>query len=425
MINIDRTKAPEIFTPSGVEAMAERVSTSKKGVKIYSMNFPQFDVIRISLVFRAGTKYQAMPFLANSTVSMLSEGTITKNDKEISDILDFYGLDFDVSIDRDFSVITICALAKFFDETLAILEDITLNPTFPKKEFEILKNKRKDTLKVRREKVDYVALERFSKAIYGNDHPYGATYDENLYNQLTTKDLKDFYDKTYLLNNMFCVTSGNITPEQNERIATICDKFPEREFSILDCSKIDKTPESVYIEKSNSFQSALKIGRRMFIKNHEDFIPMQVLSTVLGGYFGSRLIKNIREEKGYTYSVFSAMVNMEDSGHFVITTEVSAEYTQNAIDEIFKEMKLLQTDLIPESELILVRNVIIGQVLRILDGPFGIADVAIENVQNDTDNRSVGEMIRIINKIESEQLRELAKKYFNKEDMSVVIVGKK
>lgn len=423
-MKIDRAQAPEIFTPNCVEAMAERISTTNKGVKVYSLTFPQFDVIRISLVFRAGTKYQSMPFLANSTISMLSEGTKTKNSKEISDILDFYGLYFDVSIDRDYSVITICCLAKFFDEALAIFEDIILNPIFPQKELKVLKNKRKHTLKMEREKVDYIALENFSKAIYGIDHPYGSTYNENMYDDLTPKDLQTFFEKFYLRNNMFCVASGNMTPEQSSRISDFCDKFPEREFTIVNKSDINKLPETVKIKKKNSLQSAIKIGRRMFAKSHEDFVPMQLLSTVLGGYFGSRLIKNIREDKGYTYSIFAAMVNMEDSGHFVITTEVASEHTKNAVEEIFKEMERLKTDLIPQDELTMVRNVIIGQVLRILDGPFGIADVTIENIQNYTDNRSVGEMIRLISKIESKELQELAKKYFKKENMSIIIVGK-
>ena len=133
----------------------------------------------------------------------------------------------------------------------------------------------------------------------------------------------------------------------------------------------------------------------------------------------------MREDKGYTYSIFAGLINMEDGGHFVISTEVGSEYTQKALEEIFYEMEVLKTELIPEEELVMVRNVIIGQVLRILDGPFGISDVTIESVQNQTDNSSVGQLIRTINEIGAEQLRDMAIKYFNKEEMTVVVVGAK
>ena len=165
MNKIDRTIAPEIYTPNNIEAMSETKQKTPKGVDLYTLDFSQFDVVRLSLVFRAGTKYQSMPFLANSTMSMLSEGTTTHSNKEISDILDFYGIYYDVSMDRDYSVITICSLSKFFEKAMSIFEDIMLHPTFPKKELKTLKAKRKNSLKMEREKVDYIALEKFSEVI--------------------------------------------------------------------------------------------------------------------------------------------------------------------------------------------------------------------------------------------------------------------
>ena len=425
MNKIDRSIAPVMFTPNNVEALTEKVIVTPKGVKIYSLEFPQFDVVRVSMVFRAGSKYQNMPFMAASTLGMLSEGTANKTNKQISDILDFYGIYFDVSIDRDYSIVTICSLSKFFDTAIDILEDIILNPTFPKKELSVLGSKRKNSLKLEREKVDYIALEKFSNSIYGENNPYGVSYSEECYEDLKPKHLKEFYDNHYLLNNLFSVVSGNITPEIIEKISNICDKLPEKEFAIKDCSKFDTEPVTRHIEKEDSLQSAIKVGRLMFTKKHEDFIPMQFLTTVLGGYFGSRLILNVREDKGYTYSIFAGLINMEDGGHFVISTEVGSEYTQKALEEIFYEMEVLKTELIPEEELVMVRNVIIGQILRILDGPFGISDVTIESVQNQTDNSSVGQLIRTINEIGAEQLRDMAIKYFNKEEMTVVVVGAK
>ncbi len=423
MNKINRAIAPPIYIPQNIEAHSEKISLSANGVKLYSLDFNQFDVVRVSLVFRAGTKYQSKAFLANSTLSMLSEGTSKYNNKELSDLLDYYGIFYDISIDRDYSIITVCALSKFFGEMMNILRETALYPTFPDKEFKIMKSKRKNVLKVEREKVDFISREEFTKTIYGENHPYGVTYSEDFYDKIDASDLKTFYENHYLNNNLFAVVSGNFGERECAEILELCDMFPSKPFEIRNVSETFTKSKYSYIEKSSALQSAIKVGRVMFDKNHEDFIPMQLLSTVLGGYFGSRLIRNIREEKGYTYSIYSAMLNMEDSGHFVISTEVACQYTQNTIDEIFNEMIKLQTELIDETELNMVRNVIIGEVLRILDGPFGIADVTIENIQNSTDNTSVATMIKRINSITNTELRELAKKYLRPEDMTVVVVG--
>ena len=423
IVKIKRSKAPIIHTPNDVEALAEKITETSGGVKIYSLEISQFDVVRVSFVFRAGTKYQKMPFLAATTLNMLSEGTTTKSNKEISDILDLYGIYFDVSIDRDFSIVTICSLSKFFAEAIDILEDILLNPIFPEKELEVLQDRRKNALKLEREKIDYVALENFSQLIYGKNTPYGACYDENDYANIKPIHLKYFYDNYYLVNNLFVVTSGNVTPNIIERVSSICDSLPRKVFTPVVCPIAEPDPEMKHIKKDESLQSAIKVGRLMFNKQHKDFVAMQLLITILGGYFGSRLIANLREDKGYTYSVFAGLINMEDGGHLVISTEVAAEFTQNALEEIFYEMDVLKRELVPKSELVMVRNVIVGQVLRILDGPFGIADVTIESVQNHTDNTSVGDMIREINSISAMKLRELAQEYFDIEKMTIVIVG--
>jgi predicted Zn-dependent peptidase len=150
---------------------------------------------------------------------------------------------------------------------------------------------------------------------------------------------------------------------------------------------------------------------------------MQVVAAVLGGYFGSRLMQNLREEHGYTYGVMAAMVNFEREGYLAIATQVAREHREDALREIYAEIERLRTELISEDELQMVKNVMIGEILRILDGPFGIADVTIENIMCGMDNSATEQSVEAIFAITPEQVRALAHKYLRRDDLIEVVVG--
>ena len=218
------------------------------------------------------------------------------------------------------------------------------------------------------------------------------------------------------------MVSGKIEEGELDIISELMQKLPSYKKAEYKLPMIH-TDSLVEIKKEGALQSAIRIGKVLFPRNHPDFIGMQVVAMVLGGYFGSRLVSNLREDKGYTYGAFAGMINMEDSGYLAISTEVAAEYTRNAVDEIYKEIKRLSEELVPEEELNMVKSVMMGEIMRILDGPFGIADVSIENVENGKDNRYVEKMVDEINNMVPERIQELSRKYLDKEDFVTVIVG--
>lgn len=395
---------------------------SEGGVKIYTLPFLEYDVVRVSLVFRAGVKYQNVPFCASSVASMLSEGCVGYSSQEIADFLDFYGIYFDQSVDRDHAVITICSLERFFDKSLEILSSLINSPTFPTKELEIYKMKRKQAISMQRAKIDYIARENFAKALYGENHPYGTSYDENLYDNLTNEDLKTLYNRAYTRSNLFVVCSGKMTEDNITKICALVDTLPQGETLAKPIITPSSTTKTV-VPWKDSIQSAIRIGRMLFPRNHPDFVAMQVVSTILGGYFGSRLISNLREDKGYTYSIFSGIMNMEDSGYLAITTEVEASITEKAIAEIYVEIRRMKEELVPIEELSMVKNVMIGEIMRILDGPFGIADITIENILTGRPNDSLHENIKEIREITPERVLETARKYLSEDEFVTVIVG--
>jgi predicted Zn-dependent peptidase len=178
------------------------------------------------------------------------------------------------------------------------------------------------------------------------------------------------------------------------------------------------------LEIPGAVQSAIRIGRILFPRRHPDFVGMQVVATLLGGYFGSRLVQNLREERGYTYGVMAAMVNLREAGYLAIATEVAAEATQDAVEQIFAEMERLKTEPVTEDELENVKRSMTGEVMRILDGPFGVVDVSIESIQTGIGRDYINGFIREVEAATPELVMSLARKYLDRDAFTTVIVGK-
>ena len=177
------------------------------------------------------------------------------------------------------------------------------------------------------------------------------------------------------------------------------------------------------MQHDGAVQSSIRMGRLLFTRAHEDFIPMQVLSTTLGGYFGSRLMQNLRERNGFTYGVFSAMVNFQNTGYLAIATQVCTDVTEQALEQIAIEIDTLRNELVSEQELSLVKNIMAGEMMRILDGPFGIADVTTENILCGFDNSHIADNLSRIRTTTAEEIRALAQKYLDPKDIVTVVAG--
>ena len=180
-----------------------------------------------------------------------------------------------------------------------------------------------------------------------------------------------------------------------------------------------------YIEKGDALQSAIRLGKVAINRSHADFPGMQVLNTILGGYFGSRLMANIREDKGYTYGIGSALVSMKNAGYFFIASEVGADVCGSALDEIYKEINILKQDAVSTEELSLVRNYMLGSMLGSLENAMSHADKFKNIYFSGLGYDYYQNYIRTVKTINPEDLLGLASKYFNTDAFETVIVGKK
>ncbi len=398
--------------------------TLSNGVKIYTLSNHEFEVVRFSFVYKAGSVVQHRPFAATATANMMSEGSCDMTSHEIAERLDFYGSYFDINIDRDYTYFSFCSLSKFAAETLHVAEQILLHPTFPEEELTTYCAKRKQRLRIEREKVETRAREEFAKSLFGEAHPYGVSSHEAEYDTLTREDLLRIYERHYTAESCFVVCSGRITEAEMEAVIALAEQLPSREEEAQAEFPAIEQRAFHLVEQPDAVQSSIRIGRLLFTRTHPDFVGMQIIATTLGGYFGSRLMQTLREERGYTYGVMAAMINFAHEGYLAIATQVGVEVTQESIDLIYSEIERLRTELIPEEELEMVRRIMVGEIMRILDGPFGVADVTIENILGGEQNSAIAKSVERIWKYTSEELLALAQRYLNPDDMVCVVSGR-
>ncbi|HDP75243.1 MAG TPA: insulinase family protein [Bacteroidales bacterium] len=426
--DIDRTVQPQRVAVSSIKIPTPDIIDLNNGFKVLLINAGSQDLAKVELIFRAGTRYQSKPLVANAAISLLSEGTISRNSQKIAEDLDFYGSFLEPSFSRDFASVTFYTIGKHFYRSLDVLVDILTNPTYPQHELELFCKKGKQSLLVELEKVSTLSRQRFFSALFGSNHPYGSFAIPNDYDALSQTDLFQFRNRYHKASNGLVVVAGKVDAKQVDFILNGFNNpiFEQSSDVELGLPSFTTTYYRVFSFKKDAVQSSIRIGRVLPKHNHPDMPGLLVLNTILGGYFGSRLMRNIREDRGYTYGISSFIIPLTELSVLVVSTEAGSDFAEKTVDEVFKEMHKLQTEPVSNNELELVRGYMIGQILRSFDGPFAIADSLANLFQyNDLDFEYINSLIRTINEITPLQLMELAKKYLDVESMVVSIAGSK
>jgi len=424
---LNRKKTPEYHQIKKISIIRAEKHHLSNNVPLYTINAGNLDIIKIEFIFKAGSWFEPMPLVSSATNAMLNEGTANRTSKQIAETFDYYGAFFQLNIDRDTASIVLFTLKKYLNETLAVVEDIIKNSTFPENEFEIYINKRKQHFIVEKNKVQTLARDKFLESIFGKDHPYG--YENSLkdFDRVTTTTLVDFYKKFYHAKNCQIIVAGKI----DSNLINIFEKyFGENDWksngSFFDRPIPVTSPKQgeYYIKKNKAVQSAIRIGKVLINKTHTDYHGIQVLNTILGGYFGSRLMRNIREEKGYTYGISSLIISLHHSGYLTIVSEVGADIYKKAIREIYKEIKILREKPVPYDELTLVKNYLLGELLRMFDGPFALADSFRSILEYGLNYDFFNKGIDTVKNITPEEILSLAQKYLNEGSFTQVVAGK-
>jgi predicted Zn-dependent peptidase len=247
------------------------------------------------------------------------------------------------------------------------------------------------------------------------------------YDLINVDMLKKFHDIEYRRGKFRIIVSGRVT----ESVLKLIDDWFGKNISFHTngASYPHSTPsiaqKKFFVEKKDAVQSAIRIGKIAVNKQHPDFPKLRVLNTVLGGYFGSRLMQNLREDKGYCYGVHSGIASYLHTANFYMSTEVGKDVTQPAAREIISEINRLRNELIPDEELQIVKNYMLGVMLADADGPFNVSEIVRGLVSFGLEESHFTNMVDETRKVTSEELLQLAQKYLDPDSMIEVIAGAK
>ncbi len=420
-----KRKQPELF-PVSIGVLPEAKSTFlKNGIPVFVIGAGSEEIIRIEFTFRAGQTRESIPLQSGTTNMMLLEGSSDHTSEELNSLLDHYGAFVNLYAEKDRAGVIVFCLNKYSGKILELISEIILRPAFPVNELEALMNKRLQWYRINREKVQNLASDQFFESIFGSGHPYGRKTSEEDFKGVNPEILNSFHKRYYTPDNMAVIVSGKTDPGLLRLLEAFFGKMqnngaPHEE---LLPAISGETKKKVYISKKGAVQCALRIGSATINKRHKDYPGLKITDLLLGGYFGSRLMKNLREEKGFTYGISSSVTSLDLSGYKVIGAEVGKKYRKRALEEIYREISILQTQPVERKELDVARNYMSGEMVRMFDGPFAIAESFRSAWEFGLDNNYYYILANRIKTIEPDEITELAQTYYKIEDLYEIAAG--
>jgi len=427
MKTLDRTLAPDFKELKPFTFTKAKKKLLSNNIPLYYIKAGEQDIVKVDFIFDAGDWHQTNPLVASSTISLLQEGSKHYTADEIAEKLDFMGAYVYFNSAKHTATVTVYTINKYFDDTIRIIEDVIKNPKFPKDKFKTFVKKKHQQYTIQGEKIEVIAQKKFAHTIFGTNHPYGISHEPEEFLKLKVHQLEQFHKQFYNSLNCKIVIAGKVTQQHHD---TLEEHFGANNWNVSEL--IESLPEYAiepssekkhYFEKEGAVQSALRVGKMLVNKYNPDYPSLQVLNTVLGGYFGSRLMSNIREDKGYTYGIGSGIVSHKTNGYFVIVSQVGKDVCGKALDEVYMELKRLRTETIPDEELKIVKNYMLATIARNFDGPFALADSFKSILEYDLTYDYYKRFWKTVQRISPSELKNLANTYLDEGSMYEIIAG--
>ncbi|OQX99609.1 MAG: hypothetical protein B6I24_02125 [Bacteroidetes bacterium 4572_128] len=424
---LNRKKAPIFKKIERINFLNPQKILLKNKIPLYFIDANSEDLICIDFIFEGGIFHQKKSLVASFTNLLVYEGTKNFSSSEISKKMDFFGSYLKKSVGKYSSSLVLYSLNKHIEKILPIFEEIIKYPSFPEKEVKNFIERAKQSFNISKEKIETIADIKFKEVLFGKKHPFGKKVEISDFSRVNfIQELKEFHKKFYNAENCKIIVSGKIKKNlfdllnkhfggldfvkniKNSKIETIINTEKEKNHFIL---------------KENSLQSSLRLGKFLFNKSHKDFQGMEILNKVFGSYFGSRLMSNIREDKAYTYGIYSYLAVLKGTSYLLISSEVGKDLAKKSINEVYFEMKKLRNELISEEELELVRNYYLGEMLRSFDGAFANASVFKNLLEYNLDYSYFENFIKKLQTIRPKELNILANKYLLEDNFIEIVVG--
>ena len=424
---LQRTIPPKYTTLQLKRFVNPQKYVCPNNIPIYTIDAGDEEIVKIDIVFEAGDWHQPQSVVATSVVSLSQEGSLHFSAEEIAEKLDYLGSYLYTSASKHTATISVYCLHKHFKETIKIIEDIIKNPTFPEDKIQTFIHKKHQQYSIEAQKVEVISQKKFASILFGGFHPYGISAEPEDFLKINKDICHSFHKEFYNSDNCKIIVAGKI---KNNHIDILKKHFGLLTWNVREI--VSQIPQYVitpsfdkkhYFKKEDAVQSAIRVGKMLINKLNPDYPALQVLNTILGGYFGSRLMSNIREDKGYTYGIGSGIVSHRTAGYFVIASQVGKDVYQKALDEIYFEIKRLRTETIPYDELETVRNYMLATIARNFDGAFALSDSFKTILEYNLNADYYKRFWKTVSTIQTAELKNLANTYLDEGSMYEIVAG--
>lgn len=393
------------------------------GIPVYSFSAGTQEVLKIECIFDAGKSYESQHQIAKITAALLTEGTKGFSSAELAEKTDFYGATLSSRGGVDTARIRLYCMNKHLEKVLPCLFEVMYFPTFPQEELDFYIEDKIEKLELDLTKNENIAYRLLTEVIFGTEHPYG--YNPQIEDlKKARKDLLEEHHKThYRTDNVKIFVSGKLKPDTLPLLDKYLGQYQKTGLAVkTEFNIVSSQERKIVVKGPQRHQAAIRIGRPLFGRGHADFPGMYVMNTLLGGYFGSRLNTNLREEKGYTYGIYSSVDTFQRGGCFYISTEVGTNKMKKSLAEIYHEIERLQSEEVNKEELDMVQNYLLGFLMSQMDGPFNSMDM-IKSLLLEAGETSYFELlIRKIKTTTPRDIKLLAQKYLKREDLIEIVV---
>ena len=392
----------------------------KSGIPVFFYNHNYLKLVKFTILNNFNP-FENDPCVNYFVKKMLLEGCEKYNHTEIADIIDFYGADINITATPDANIISFTVLREYFDDIFELLCDILKEPLFNEDRLEYIKNKKIQELKIENTKNKTIAYKTFKKELF-KDCKYGYSFNEEDIKKVTTYDLKNNFSQ-FWLNNIQIFFTGDIDEKLLKNIDKNIpdslnfsnDNFFNNKIESVNSSKI------ININKQDSEQVSMCLGHAL--PNNEDSKKLWCTVAFLGGYFGSRLMKNIREKNGYTYGISAQIVIYRYVKYLLIKTSAKKEFKEAIIEEIRKEIIFLQNEKISEEELNGFKQYFLGNMLATFSNVFSDMEHSVTIKMLNLEEDYYQKLFETIKNISGEEINYIAKKYLNPDKFVQVFVG--
>ncbi|RXK60797.1 insulinase family protein [Lacibacter luteus] len=424
---LNRTIAPVIKDATEFELKLKPYEkyVLDNGVEVYAVNAGTQEVMSVELVFSAGNWYEQQNNIAAATNFLIKNGTKDKTAFQLNEHFDYYGSHLTRGCYNETANIVLHCINRHLATHLPVVAEMITDAVYPQHELDIYRQNMQQRLTVNLKKCDFVAGRLIDEYVFGKNHPYGVYSNKEDYDALQQQQLQAYYKQYYTEGKCIIFAAGLLPADFAQQLNSTIGQLPlnKKEIPAI-VHPLAPAEQMKYriINDEKGVQGAIRLAQPFPNRHHPDFQKVQVLNTLFGGFFGSRLMSNIREDKGYTYGIHSYILNHISTTAWMISTEAGRDVCEATITEVYNEMRDLRDELVDEEELQLVKNYLIGTILGDLDGPFHIIGRWKNLILNGLDENYFYNSVNIIKTISAKELQELANKYLQPEKFYELVV---